>query len=102
MDGDLLNLDGNNAVLFSTVEELHGGTVTGGLDVLFLGTGLHEKVNNCLGTLLGQVLVALGGTGLFVGVTVDGQLGVFIHDVAGEVLEVSLSRAEILVEPQSK
>ena len=62
----------------------------GGLDILFLGTSLGEETDHSLHALLGELLVATGGTGLLVSVTVDGELGVTIDHILGEVLEVSL------------
>ena len=49
---NLLNLNGNYAVLSSAFEELNVCTVGGGLNVLFLGTSVEEEVNNGLYTLL--------------------------------------------------
>ena len=93
---NLLNLDSNNAVLGSTVEELKICTVTSALDVGLVGTSGLEKINNGLCTLLGQLLVALGGTGLLVGVAVNCELGVTVNNVLGEILEVSfLTSAEL-------
>ena len=60
------------------------------LDVFFSCACLLEEVNNSLYALLGELLVALCGTGLLVCVTVDGELGVLVDNVLGEVLEVSL------------
>ena len=60
------------------------------LDVLFVGTCLLEEVNDSLNTLLGELLVALCGTGLLVSITIDDELGVLVDNVVGEVLEVSL------------
>ncbi len=80
---------GNYAVLSSAVEELYGCTVSSALDVLFLGTGLQEKVNHGLYTLLGELLVALCRTGLLVGITIDCELGVTVNNGICEVLEMS-------------
>ena len=87
---NLLNLDRNNAVLLSTVEELNICTVTSALDVGLVGTCGLEEIHNGLCTLLGELLVALGGTGLLVGVAVDSELGVTVNNVLGEILQVSL------------
>ncbi len=93
---NLLNLDSNNAVLSSTVEELNIGTVTSALDVGFVSTSGLEEIHNGLGALLGQLLIALGGTSLLVGVTVNCELGVTVNNVLGEILEVSfLTSAEL-------
>ena len=86
----LLDLDGNNPVLSCAVEELYGSTVSCALDVCLVGTCLGEEVNDSLNTLLGELLVALCGTGLLVSITIDNELGVTVDNVVGEVLEVSL------------
>ena len=98
----LLDLDGDHAVLGSGVERLYGSTVSSALDVFLRGTSLLEEVYHGLDALLGEGLIDLGGAGLLVGVAVDGQLGVGVDQVVGEVLQVSLSRAESLAEPRSK
>ena len=87
---NLLDLDGNYAVLCCAVERLYGSTVSCSFDVFFCCACLLEEVNNSLYALLGELLVALCGTGLLVCVTVDGELGVLVDNVLGEVLEVSL------------
>ena len=86
---NLLDLNGNYAVLSSAFEELNVCTVGGGLNVLFLGTSVEEEVNNGLYTLLGELLIALCRTGLLVCVTIDCELGVGVDNRVGEVLEVS-------------
>ena len=87
---NLLDLDSNDAVLGSAIEQLDGRTVGSGFDVALGSTGLGEEVNHGLDALLGEGLVVLGGTRLLVSVTVDGELGVTLHDIVGEELEVSL------------
>lgn len=86
---DLLNLDGDNTVVSSTVEELDLAAVSGTGDVLLLGTGLDEQVSDILDTLLGEVLIALLGTGLLVGITVDIELDIAVDNILVEVVEVS-------------
>ena len=86
---NLLDLHSNHAVLGSAVEQLDGSTVSNALDVGLVGISLLEEIHNGLYTLLGELLVALGGTGLLVGVTVDQELGVTVNYVVCEVLKVS-------------
>ena len=88
---ELLHLDDDAAVLGRGVEDVLGVTVGNGLDVGSGSTELvDEEVLHGLDALLGELLVATGGTGLLVGGTGEEELGVSIHNVAGEVLEVGL------------
>ena len=87
---ELLHLDHDAAVLGRGVEDVLGVAVGHGLDVVAVGAELLEERLDSVDTLLGELLVALGGTRLLVGGTGEQELGGVVHDVVREVLEVSL------------
>ena len=88
---ELLHLDDDAAVLGRGVEDVVAIAVGDGLDVAGSGTELvDEEVLHGLATLLGELLVDAGGTGLLVGGASQHESGVGIDHVVGEVLEVGL------------
>ena len=81
---ELLHLDHDAAVLGRGVEDVLGVAVGHGLDVAAVGAKLLEESLDGVHTLLGELLVALGGAGLLVGGAGEQKFGGVVHGAVRE------------------